>query len=379
MEYESGALEKLVMLKDVYKDKTVLITGDTGFKGSWLAIWLLHLGAKVIGFSLPPIEEKSNYIVTGLEEQLIHINGDIRNYNQILKVIQDYEPDFIFHLAAQAIVLESYMNPLTTFQTNILGTVNLLESVRNTNSVQVIVNITSDKCYENNEWTYGYREIDKIGGKDPYSASKGASEIVSSSYLRSFFNLDTSTCLATARAGNVIGGGDWATGRIIPDSIRALLNNEPIKIRNPHSRRPWQYVLEPLYGYLLLGGNLFKYGHDFAGAWNFGPNPSNNITVEELVKLVIDKWGEGKYINELNQQQNKESINLYLDISKASTRLKWNPVIFAEDMVSLTIDEYKTNHMSKNEIFKQRTEQIKKYINLQEKMDSSRLRLGSNA
>lgn len=379
MEYESGTLEKLVMLKGIYKDKTVLITGDTGFKGSWLAIWLLHLGAKVIGFSLPPIEEKSNYLVTGLEERLIHVNGDIRDYNQILEVVQDYEPDFIFHLAAQAIVLESYLNPLNTFQTNVLGTVNLLESVRNTNSVQVIVNITSDKCYENNEWTYGYREIDKLGGKDPYSASKGASEIVSSSYLRSFFNLDSSTCLATARAGNVIGGGDWATGRIIPDCIRALLNNEPIKIRNPHSRRPWQYVLEPLYGYLILGENLFKYGHDFAGAWNFGPNISNNITVEELVKLVIDKWGVGKYINELNQQQTKESINLYLDISKASTRLKWNPAISAEDMVSLTIDEYKTENMSKNEIFEQRTEHIKKYIDLQEKMESRRLSLGSNA
>jgi CDP-glucose 4,6-dehydratase len=372
-------LEKLVMLKDIYKDKTVLITGDTGFKGSWLAIWLIHLGAKVVGFSLPPIEDNSNYIITGLEERLIHVNGDIRDYNQIFEVIQDYEPDFIFHLAAQALVLESYLNPLNTFQTNVLGTVNLLESVRNTNSVQVIVNITSDKCYENNEWTYGYREIDKLGGKDPYSASKGASEIVSSSYLRSFFNLDSSTCLATARAGNVIGGGDWATGRIIPDCIRALLNNEPIKIRNPHSRRPWQYVLEPLYGYLILGENLFKHGHDYAGAWNFGPNISNNITVEELVKLVIDKWGVGKYINELNQQQNKESINLYLDISKASTRLKWNPAISAEDMVSLTIDEYKTENMSKNEIFEQRTEHVKKYIDLQEKMESRRLSLGSNA
>src|SRR5574341_1665538 len=229
------------IFNNIYNGKTVLVTGETGFKGSWLTIWLLNLGANVVGYALSPKTEKDNYAICDLGDKINHINGDIRDYQTLLKVFLKYEPEIVFHLAAQALVLDSYKDPLYTYSTNVIGTANLLEAVRNASSVKAAINVTSDKCYENHEWIYGYREIDRIGGKDPYSASKGASEIITSSYLRSFFNRDNTANIASVRAGNVIGGGDWSDNRIFPDCMRALINHEPIVIRNPNAVRPWQH------------------------------------------------------------------------------------------------------------------------------------------
>ena len=248
------------IFNNIYKGKTVLVTGDTGFKGSWLVIWLLNLGADVVGYALNPKTEKDNYVICNLSDKITHIDGDIRDYQTVLKVFSKYEPEIVFHLAAQPLVLDSYKDPLYTYSTNVMGTVNFFEAVRHTPSVKVAINITSDKCYENREWVYGYREVDQVGGKDPYSASKGASEIITSSYLRSFFNQDNTAHIAPVRAGNVIGGGDWADHRIFPDCMRALLNDKPIVIRDPEAVRPWQHVLEPLSGYLSLGSLLYTEG-----------------------------------------------------------------------------------------------------------------------
>jgi CDP-glucose 4,6-dehydratase len=255
----------------IYKGKTVLVTWDTGFKGSWLSLWLGHLGARVIGYSLPPKTAGDNYNICALGEKIIHIDGDIRDYRALQDVFSKYEPDMVFHLAAQALVLDSYKDPLYTFETNTMGTVNVLEAIRHTPSVKAAIVVTSDKCYDNKEWIYGYRETDPMGGVDPYSASKGACEIVASSYIRSFFNGENTANVATVRAGNVLGGGDWCANRIVPDCIRALQDNKPITIRNPDAVRPWQHVLEPLNGYLLLGASLYASGKSYFGPWNFGP------------------------------------------------------------------------------------------------------------
>ena len=275
------------MFNSVYKDKTVLVTGDTGFKGSWLAIWLKELGANVIGYSLNPGAEEDNYVVCGLARKITHIDGDIRDQHSLKSVFDEYKPDIIFHLAAQSLVLESYNDPVETYSTNVMGTVNILEVIRHIDSVRAVVVVTTDKCYENRECDYGYRETDRLGGKDPYSASKAACEIVINSYLQSFFNLENTVSVASARAGNIIGGGDWAENRIIPDCIRSLRKDEPIIVRNPQSVRPWQYILEPLSGYLKLGACLYKDGKEYSGAWNFGPK--DTITVKGLVEEVIDK------------------------------------------------------------------------------------------
>ena len=246
------------IFNNIYKGKTILVTGDTGFKGSWLAIWLLNLGANVIGYALEPNTKNDNYIICDLGNKITHINGDIRDYQTLLNVFSKYKLEIVFHLAAQTLVLDSYKDPYNTYSTNIMGTINLFEAIRHTPSVKVAINVTSDKCYENREWVYGYREVDPMGGKDPYSASKGASEIITSSYMRSFFNQEDAANIASVRAGNVIGGGDWTDNRIFPDCMRALLNNKPIVIRNPEAVRPWQHVLEPLSGYLTIGSLLLQ-------------------------------------------------------------------------------------------------------------------------
>lgn len=344
---------------NVYHGKTVLITGDTGFKGSWLAIWLLMLGAKVIGYSLEPKTEKDNYVVCGLSKRINHISGNINDYEKLQKVFTQYKPEFVFHLAAQAIVLESYETPLETFQTNVMGTVNVLEAIRKTPSVKAAIVVTSDKCYENKEWIFSYRENDPLGGKDPYSASKGAAELVTASYIQSFFTEDNSASVASVRAGNVIGGGDWATYRIIPDCIRSLLQNKPIIIRNPEAVRPWQHVLEPLSGYLLLGARLFSEGKKYFGPWNFGPLQKNMVTVKMLVSEVIKQWGAGEYQCEITATQ-KEANLLQLDITKAVNLLKWKPILDFEQTIDFTIDEYKSD----TDIFTQRVNHIQKYMEL---------------
>jgi CDP-glucose 4,6-dehydratase len=356
------------IFNNIYKGKTVLITGDTGFKGSWLAIWLLNLGANVVGYALQPKTEKNNYVICNLENKIVHIDGDIRDYQALLKIFQEYKPEIVFHLAAQALVLDSYKDPLYTHSTNIMGTVNLFEAVRNTTSVKAAVNVTSDKCYENQEWIYGYREIDSMGGKDPYSASKGASEIITSSYLRSFFCGDGTPNIASARAGNVIGGSDWAQNRLFPDCMRALINNKPIIIRNPEAVRPWQHVLEPLSGYLTLGSLLYTDGKEYSGAWNFGPLSKNMVSVKQLVEEIIKKWGDGKYIIE-NKMNKDEAGLLHLDISKAINKLKWHPVLDLKQTIGFAIEEYMIENLSAEKIFDQRTSHIEKYIESRIKID----------
>lgn len=357
------------IFNSIYKGKTVLVTGDTGFKGSWLAIWLLNLGADVIGYALNPKTERDNYVICNLGDKITHIDGDIRDYQTLLKVFSKYEPEIVFHLAAQSLVLDSYKDPLYTYGTNVMGTVNFFEAVRHTPSVKVAINITSDKCYENREWVYGYREVDQVGGKDPYSASKGASEIITSSYRHSFFNQDNTAHIASVRAGNVIGGGDWANHRIFPDCTRALLNDKPIVIRNPEAVRPWQHVLEPLSGYLMLGSLLYREGKKYSGAWNFGPLSKNMVSVRQLVEETIKQWGTGRYIVENETDNSLEASFLDLDISKAVNILNWCPVLDFRQTIMFSIDEYKVDDLSGEEVFNQRIDHINDYIELRNSFD----------
>jgi len=280
-----------------YKGKSVFITGHTGFKGSWLALWLHELGAEVTGFALPPNTTPAHFNLIGLKDLVRHIEGDIRDIQAVKHAVDIAKPEIVFHLAAQALVRDSYDDPKTTFDTNIGGTVNILEAIRHCPTVKAIVVVTSDKCYDNKEWVWGYRESDPLGGHDPYSASKGATEIVCAGYRLSYFNKDgcgPHLGFATARAGNVIGGGDWSKDRIIPDCVRALSQNKPIVLRNPLATRPWQHVLDPLYGYLLLAKNLWYQPNRFSGAWNFGPGLSDQITVAELAERFIAVWEAAK-------------------------------------------------------------------------------------
>ncbi len=354
-------------LFDIYNGKKVLITGDTGFKGSWLALWLYKLGATIIGIGLEPKTSRDNYCVCGLGSIITHYSCDLRQYATIQNVFSLTNPDMVFHLAAQPLVSESYTYPRETFDINTLGTVNILESIRHTASVQAGVMVTSDKCYENQEWVYGYRESDPLGGHDPYSASKGAAEIVISSYIRSFFSKGGTPVISSARAGNVIGGGDWSKNRIIPDFMRSLEERDPIYLRNPGAVRPWQHVLEPVYGYLLLGAMMITKGHSFSGAWNFGPLHRNNLTVEDLITRFIRLGNRGEMKILDNQENFHEAGFLSLDISKAVHLLGWHPVLDIDMMIQYTLDEYRLEGLSTEAIFNQRCVHIDEYMNLQKK------------
>jgi CDP-glucose 4,6-dehydratase len=328
----------------VYKNKRVLLTGHTGFKGSWLAQWLKLLGANVAGYALEPDTDPSHFLNLDLD-----IDSQIADINQsedLSQFITKFQPEIVFHLAAQTLVLESYNNPHYTYQTNVMGTLNLLECCRKTSSVKSIVVITTDKVYENNEWHWGYREIDRLGGFDPYSSSKACVEILCNSYRNSFFN-DTGALLATARAGNVIGGGDWAKYRLIPDIMKSAFANKPLIIRNPGSIRPWQHVLEPLSGYLFLGKQLLEGQKEFAEAWNFGPDPQNCISVGQLVELVKKEWKNIQLT--FVPSQLHEAAFLKLDCSKAGQILKWKPIWNIEQTVKTTVDWYKSFYQ-KNEL-----------------------------
>ena len=333
------------MFNNVFKDKAVLVTGHTGFKGSWLCIWLKELGANVFGYALEPYTDKDNFVVTGLQHKVAHIIGDVRDFHELRKVFEKYQPEFVFHLAAQAIVRESYISPKETYDINVGGTVNVLECCRLTDSVSVIINVTSDKCYENKEWIWGYRESDPMGGHDPYSSSKGCSELITAAYRRSFFNpndfKDHRKSLSSARAGNVIGGGDWQKDRIIPDCIRALENEKPIEIRNPNATRPWQHVLEPLSGYLLLASKMYEEPHKFCGAWNFGPNYDSIIPVGEIADKIVRFWRNGSWVDLSDKNAQHEAKLLSLDISKANSYLKWFPVWDIDKTIEKTVDWYK--------------------------------------
>ena len=345
----------------IYKNKTILITGHTGFKGSWLSIWLNELGANVVGYALEPYTKRDNFVVTGLENKITHIIGDVRDYNNLKEVFTKYQPEFIFHLAAQPIVRESYINPKETYDINIGGTVNVFECCRLTKSVKVIINITSDKCYENKEWIWGYRENDQMGGYDPYSSSKGCSELITAAYRKSFFNpinfQEHGKSLSSVRAGNVIGGGDWQKDRLIPDCIKALENNKPIEIRNSSFTRPWQHVLEPLSGYLLLASKMYQEPGKLSGAWNFGPNYESVVSVGEIVSMIIEKWENGKWLDISNKSEPHEANLLSLDISKARNLLNWQPKWDIQKCIEKTVDWYK--NIGKNDLYNVCRKQIK--------------------
>jgi len=353
---------------DTYKGKKVLITGHTGFKGSWLSAWLTELGAQVIGYSLEPPTKPSMFEAISLQDKVTHIIGDVRDEEHLLAVFSKYQPEFVFHLAAQPIVRLSYKDPKLTYETNVMGTVNVLEAIRKTKSVRVAVVITSDKCYENKEWIYGYRETDPMGGYDPYSSSKGCAELVVSAYRRSFFNPgrynEHKVALSSARAGNVIGGGDWGQDRLVPDCIRALSESKVIKIRNPNAVRPWQYVLEPLSGYLLLGAKMYQDGDKFVGAWNFGPPDSDIIRVEEIVKRIISYWGNGRYKIAASSKNPHEAKLLKLDCSKAHSLLNWNSVYNINGTLKETAEWYSRyyNGIRGRELYEFTVKQIREYM-----------------
>lgn len=337
---------------NIYKDKTVLVTGHTGFKGSWLSLWLKHLGANVVGYSLDPEIKPSLFEILKLNDDMVDIHANILDIDKLKKTLKKYQPEIIFHLAAQAIVKTSYEIPKLTFQTNTIGVINLFEAIRECGTVKALVNVTTDKVYADKEWDYGYRENDTLCGFDPYSASKACSEIITSSYRDSFFNIKEfnnthNLLIATARAGNVIGGGDWGKHRLIPDCIKAIIANETIEIRNPESIRPWQLVLEPLSGYLLLGQMLYEGKKDFAGSWNFGPLNENVVTVEEVTKRIIKIWKSGKYTIKKNNTLHETTL-LKLDISKATSQLKWKPMYLFDETIKQVIDWHKEYNEGQN-------------------------------
>jgi CDP-glucose 4,6-dehydratase len=312
-----------------WKGKKVLVTGHTGFKGSWLSLWLQSLGADVSGLALKPPTNPSLFEVAKVGERMRSHIGDIRDFEFVRNVLREEKPDMVFHLAAQSLVRYSYDNPIETYSTNVMGSVNLFEAIRQIDSVRAIVNITSDKCYENREWVWGYRENDPMGGYDPYSSSKGCAELVASAYRNSFFNPSDhakhGVALSSVRAGNVIGGGDWAQNRLLPDILGAIASGQKVMIRNPLAIRPWQHVLEPLAGYLLLAEKMWTSGQKFSEGWNFGPNDNDAKPVEWIVKKMTDQWGEGAAWELDNREHPHEAHYLKLDCSKANSLLGWYP------------------------------------------------------
>jgi CDP-glucose 4,6-dehydratase len=374
-----------------FRNKKILITGHTGFKGSWLSIWLLRLGAEVAGYALDPYTPDDNFVLARLSEKMTDIRWDIRDFNKLNSAVNNFKPEIIFHLAAQPLVRESYKIPLETIETNVTGTANVLEAFRLSESAKILIVITSDKCYDNKEQLSGYKETDPMGGYDPYSASKGAAELISSAYLKSFFNpenfngnsISRGKAMATVRAGNVIGGGDWAKDRLIPDCVRAIEKDNPVEVRNPNSIRPWQHVLEPLSGYLFLASKILDNPKIYSGAWNFGPFQDSTATVREVVEKAIKYYGRGEWKDvsgrneawgtdaggsgescvEEGAESGKDGSKsgesemkshaksalheaklLSLNIDKAVIVLGWKPRLSIDEAVKLTVDYYKRCH-----------------------------------
>jgi CDP-glucose 4,6-dehydratase len=350
------------LFQGVYAGKKVLLTGHTGFKGSWLAFWLTQMGAKVLGYALEPNTNPNHFSM--LDMLMESVIGDIRDDKNLSGILKRFQPEIVFHLAAQPLVRLSYNEPVETFQTNIMGTVNVFETCRQTPSVKAVINITSDKCYENREWVWGYRENDPMGGYDPYSASKGCSELVTAAYRNSFFNLHEYGCrhntlIASVRAGNVIGGGDWGKDRIITDLVEAINQGKRLYIRNPHATRPWQHVLEPLSGYLLLGQKLLEGKKEFAEAWNFGPNDDGGISVLQMVQKMQKIWKKIDYQVEQNKNTPHEAELLKLDCSKAKMKLNWKN-IWNSDTVFAKIAEWYQCYYENGQVITEN--QLKKYV-----------------
>lgn len=330
------------MFDGFFSGKRILITGNTGFKGSWLSLWLQRLGADILGFSLDAPQD-SLFLQAGLDRTVKTVFGDLRDPEAVNRAVADFRPEIVIHMAAQALVRRSYRDPVETFGSNVMGTVHLLDAIRRSGGVRAVINVTSDKCYENREWVWGYRENDAMGGHDPYSASKGCAELAAQAFARSYFH-EGETALASVRAGNVIGGGDMAEDRLIPDMVRAFARGDEVRIRSPHATRPWQHVLEPLCGYLMLARRLFEDGREFAGGWNFGPADSDARTVGEVVSRFSTIWGEGARHTLDTGNHPHEAHYLKLDCSKVSRLLGWKPGTDFATAVEWTADWYRRHH-----------------------------------
>jgi CDP-glucose 4,6-dehydratase len=356
---------EMKVVSNFWSGKKVLITGHTGFKGSWLCLWLEQMGAEVNGFSLPLDDSNKMFQLCEVGDRVNSVSGDVRNLPQLLETVKEIQPEIVFHMAAQPLVRASYEDPVETYATNIMGTVNVLESVRRHESVKVLVNVTTDKCYENREWVWGYRESDPMGGYDPYSSSKGCSELVTAAYRKSFFSKQGSTAIATARAGNVIGGGDWATDRLIPDILAAFRDGNSVEIRNPNATRPWQHVLEPLSGYLLLAQELYGQNILARDAWNFGPTEEGVRPVSFLVDFLVANWASDVSWHQSTELHPHEATLLKLDISKAQSILNWNPTFTLEKTLEtiLSWEKALTNGLNLKE---EALSQINEFISIRE-------------
>lgn len=354
------------MNTDFWKGKKVFLTGHTGFKGSWLSLWLNRLDAKVTGYALSAPTRPSMFELVHINENVVSIIADINNYEKLLSCIKESRPEIVIHMAAQSLVRISYQEPVRTYQTNVMGTVNLFEAVRQIGTVKVLLNITSDKCYANQERSQPYGEKEALGGRDPYSSSKACSELVTAAYRDSFFPLDDyhrdGVAVASARAGNVIGGGDWAKDRLIPDCIRAWLNQEVVKVRYPDSVRPWQHVLEPLSGYLLLVEKLYEGGPQFSGPWNFGPDANDAKNVRDLITILAELWEEDTMWEVDKAYHPHEAGLLKLDCTKASTELKWQPRWNLDTALRKTIDWYLTYRDEPERLKNKTIEQLNEYM-----------------
>jgi CDP-glucose 4,6-dehydratase len=326
-----------------WKGRKVFITGHTGFKGSWLSLWLRRLSAHVVGYSLPAPTTPSLYEVAEVASGMVSIVGDVRDYPRLRESLERHRPEIIFHMAAQSVVSLSYQDPIDTYSTNVMGTVNLLEAMRHIPGRATIVNVTSDKCYENEEWMWGYRETDRLGGYDPYSNSKACSELVTQAFSDSFFSAagkDPGRSIATARAGNVIGGGDWTRDQLVPTVVNAFREGRPAVLRNPHAVRPWQFVLDCLGGYMTLAEKMFLEGEGYAGPWNFGPHPDDTLTVRDLVERLISKWpGKASWVQDAGSHPH-ETSSLRLDTSKAVQQLGWKPRLVVTEALDWIVDWY---------------------------------------
>ncbi len=354
------------MEKKFWSGKKVLMTGHTGFKGSWLSLWLQSSGAQVIGYALEPPTVPNMFEIAGVSKGMKSVLGDVRDFNSLRMILEEEKPEIVIHMAAQSVVRTSYEDPIGTYSTNVMGTVHLLEAIRSSRSVKAVVNVTTDKCYDNKEWLWGYRETDALGGFDPYSNSKACSELVTSSYRTAFYSNipdEIKPAVATARAGNVLGGGDWTKDQLVPDIMRSLFDGRPIRIRNPYAVRPWQFVLDPLQGYLTLAERLYQKGSEFAGAWNFGPSSQDVYDVNWIAKRILDQWKEGSSIEFTNKEGPHEAGYLKLDSSKANNLLKWKSRLSLSDTLDWVVEWYRA-YKSGDDMKKVTLQQIARYEKL---------------
>jgi CDP-glucose 4,6-dehydratase len=377
MEFRKGSLESVGMKPGFWRNRRVLLTGHTGFKGSWLSLWLQTLGAEVVGYALSPPTQPNLFELAGVEGGLKSIQGNILDLDQLRRVVREANPEIVFHMAAQSLVRRSYDDPVGTYATNVLGTVHILESVRDVASVQSVIIVTTDKCYENRGDQLSFRETDRLGGNDPYSSSKAAAELVAAAYRKAFFSTGRSKAavgVASARAGNVIGGGDWAPDRLIPDAMRAVLNGRKLLIRNPHAVRPWQHVLDPLCGYLMLAEKLWGHPEIFSESWNFGPNDSETLSVSSILERLRELWGPGLSWGSDDAVLYDEAQYLKLDCSKAKAELGWEPQWSLDSALDATVKWYKAfqSQGSQHDLRAVTLEQIRVYQAMQRLPETSR-------